>query len=88
MGSHSKHHPMKDKDFVQKFSKGFNLVKSGKLPGIQLSLGQLPGETIANKGAPPSELNATPPRFMRTSWERRKRILGEPPPAKASSPPG
>jgi len=35
--------------FIRRFQKVFNLVRSGKIKGIQLRLDEKPGHTIANK---------------------------------------
>ena len=34
--------------FIQDFQRSFNLVRTGKVKGIQLRLGEEPGQTIAN----------------------------------------
>ena len=37
-----------DLTFIRRFQKVFDLVRSGKINGIQLRLGENPGQTIAN----------------------------------------
>jgi len=38
-----------DPNFIHRFQKAFNLVRSGVIKGIQLRLDEKPGQTIANR---------------------------------------
>ena len=43
--------------FIKRFQINFDLIRSHKTPGIQLRLGEKPGETIANYKGVNGDLN-------------------------------